>query len=329
MKNLSAVMAVLLLAAYACPALAADGGKPAGKLAALIASAGDTEPIVREAAARGLGETKDKDAIPALSKLLEKDTDEAVRLAALGALLMIGDPSALNAYKIALKDQSEQVRQSAAEALSGLWDKEAQKALVDALKNDISPKVRMSAAEALGSPGIMGRLEAHHWNAEDSDDPETVLITALSEDQSYEVRTAAATVLGGFKSGKAVGPLIRALKDDKSATVRAAAAESLGSYDKPEITDALVDSLTFEKDDSVLLNTLKSLKFASDSRVVRPAMTALRSASARVRWQAIDVLEMLKPAEAITEIKAIMDDESESEGVRSKAKEALDVIGTE
>ncbi len=299
--------------------------EPAGRLAALIGSMNDPDPAVRQAAVRMVGEAKDKAALPALSTVLEKDLDEDVRLAALGSLLVIGDAHAVTAYAKALKDESEKVRMSAAEALSGLWDEAALKGLVDALGSDPSPKVRRSAAAALGNPGIMGRYAAHKW--EKAADISYALIRALRDDESQEVRATAASELGKFTDEKIIEPLLTAVERDKSQAVRAAAAESLGSFDNPKVIDKLIDLAYFETDEQVLIGALKALKSSNDKRLADPVTKLLKSGSPRVRWEAIDVIETKMTPSAADALKGIADDRYESEGVRDKARGALNLRG--
>jgi len=314
--------AVIFCAAFAFADEAAprtDGIQPA-----LVESAKDPDPVVRQAAAMKLGETGNKSAVSILSGMVLGDPDESVRVAALGALVIIGDRGAGAAYVAALRDASDKVRRSAADALSGSWDEGSMNALIDALKNDPSPKVRQRVAESLGNPGIMGRAQAHHWDS--SADTEVALIQALKKDESYEVRATAASMLGKFKSGKSIEPLLAAM-EDKSSSVRAAAADALGSYDRPEVIERLIDAIWFEKEEQVIVNALRSVKYYTDPRLTGPVIQALRSGSQKVRWQAIDVLETQKPRDCLEPLKQMADDKYESDGVRVKAREALDMMG--
>jgi HEAT repeat protein len=316
---------VMFAAVCAMPAFAGDI-QPAGLQKAYIEAARDPDPLVRQASAKGMGETGDKGFVVVLSGMAMGDADEGVRVAAIGALLAIGERSALHVYEKAMSDDSEKVRRSAAEALSGRWEESSQKVLMQTLKNDKSSKVRQSAAEALGSPGIMGRLKAHHWDG--ADDAEAALIQAMKQDESFEVRAKAAGVLAKFKSGKSFEPLMDAM-EDKHASVRAAAAESLGMFDKPQAVDRLLDVLFFERDDTVIVSALKSLKYTQDRRLAGPVVQALKSGSAKVRWQAIDLLESLQPEEAVEPLKKIAQDRYEPDGLRAKAHEALQLMGAE
>jgi len=316
---------MLIIIVFALPAYAADI-PPAGIEKAYVESARDPDPLVRQASAKSMGETGDKGLVVVLSGMAMGDTDEGVRVASIGALSAIGERSSLAVYEKAMSDESEKVRRSAAEALSGRWEESSQKVLIQALKYDKSSKVRQAAAESLGSPGIMGRLKAHHWDGED--DSEVALIKAMKQDESFEVRATAAEVLMKFKSGKSFEPLMDAL-EDKNASVRAAAAESIGMFDKPQAVDRLLDILFFEKDDSVIVSALKSLKYTQDPRLIRPAIQLLKSGSPKVRWQAVDVLEFLKPEEGVEPLRRMAEDRYEPDGLKAKAHEALQLMGAE
>ena len=78
--------------------------------------------------------------------------------------------------------------------------------------------------------------------------------------------------------------------------------------------DRLVDVLYFERDDLVMVNAMKALKFSQDPRVVEPLVKALRSGNARIRWQAIDSLEGVKAPASIEGIREIADDPRERSG---------------
>ncbi len=194
MKKLSFVLSLLILLVSAAAYADVGDAHTAETLSALTGATKDPDPAVRAAAARSLGDMKEKSAVPALSAMLVGDKDENVRLAALGALLVISDNQAMPAYLKALKDESGEVRQSAAEALSGLWDASGEKTLINAMLTDPSPRVRQYAAQSLGKPGE-GYPDPLHQDEALQD----ALIQALKKDESYEVRTAAATVLGEIK----------------------------------------------------------------------------------------------------------------------------------
>lgn len=317
------VMAMLLPAHVAY-----SGDAGAGKRAAvLMESMRDPDPNVRRAAAAGLGEMKDKDAVPLLADVLETDEDPEVRLTALGALEIIGDQDAIAAYEKAFRDPDERVRQGAAHALSGFWGESAHKALVNALKDEKSARVRRSVAEALGNPGIMGRYSAHKWDG--TEITQAALVEALKNDADYGVRATSARMLGKFKSALSLKALIEAAEKDGNMSVRASSAEALGFIEMPAAVPPLMDIVRFEKDEFLVMSALKALKYYHDPRIPDAARAALESGSARVRWQAIDVLEELRDTGSVEMLTKIAGDDFESEGVRFKAKEALQMMGAD
>lgn len=320
-----ACMAVMLHAACSFADDAAKPAAPSGRVAALIAALGNPDPAIRQVAARNLGDDGDKTASPALMSALANDPDVSVRLVCLGALATINDSSALHAYENALGDVNEMVRQGAAEALSGKWQESAHKALVNALKSDPSAKVRRSIAQALGNPGIMGRYTGHGW--EGAAISQAALITALKDDKDYGVRAVSATMLGKYKNRESLKPLLDALEKDANLSVRAAAAESLGLIEMPGVVKPLSDVVYFEKDEMLVVAALKGLKYAGDKAAADAAIEALRSRSAAVRWEAIDVLEEFRAEDAVEPLTELANDDYESEGVKHKAQLALQSMG--
>lgn len=124
-----------------------------GTQAVLTALVADPAERVREEAATGLGLLQDDDAVDVLLAALDDPVKE-MRLAALHALGMIGSPRATARLTALLGDAGEddEVRADAAEALAHCPDD----AIVDTLLgclDDPSPRVRYSAAYALGEQG--------------------------------------------------------------------------------------------------------------------------------------------------------------------------------
>src|SRR6266851_112164 len=90
-----------------------------------------------------------------------------------------------------------------------------------ALRDDPEPRIRESAASALGRLSIKARDEKIRF-----DDSRDALIAALRNDKAGTVRKAAATALGqlGYDAEKAVSALAAALRDPHLDTQAAAAA---------------------------------------------------------------------------------------------------------
>lgn len=142
-----------------------------GAQAALAALITDPAEQVREEAATGLGLLQDDASVDVLLAALDDPVKE-VRLAALHALGMLSSPRATARLTALLGNAGEddEVRADAAEALAHCPDD----AIVDTLLgylDDASPRVRYSAAYALGEQGserAVAKLEelAAHDHAE-------------------------------------------------------------------------------------------------------------------------------------------------------------------
>ncbi len=199
-----------------------------------ISALQDRDWVVRQQAARSLGESRsaDKQSVAALIAALD-DPDSRVRRASAEALGDIGEkayrsvPHLVDAYG----DIDPGVVAAAARA-TGRMGRRASRATADlrSLLDHDDARVRAAASEALGELGARARASAHDLNA------------AL-RDRDPAVRAAAATALGrlGAKSEASVGDLIRIL-DDSDDGVRDAASGALAGIGKPAVP-ALVRAL--------------------------------------------------------------------------------------
>ena len=235
---------------------------------ALIEAVGDRykDEVVRSAA-RALGDIGDREAVPALVRVLEERLDR-FSVDVVEALGKLGDPRAGQALIDTLDrcryDYSKHIPwvigstaealgrlgvvraishlvvqlhrkrflevETVARALKQLGDRQAVEVLIDLLESAGSDhRVRERAAQVLGA------LE----------DPAAVpsLIRAL-EDEEPDVRGSAVRALGRLRDLRAFRPLVN-LVDDEAAHVRESAASSLGGLGDaravPHLNDALDD----------------------------------------------------------------------------------------
>src|ERR1035438_4599341 len=195
----------------------------------LLQQTASGQPDVRRQAAMRLSHLGPaaKEAVPALTKLLQEAKEPEVRAYAGLALSGIG-PTAKDAVSALIKvlgdDREPEVRMFAAAALGGIGPaKGALPALVKALQEDNDPDVRKAAAGALVGIGS-------------AKDVVPALVKALQEDEEPEVVAAAATALGdiGPAAKDAVQTLCKVLAENKSPTV-AQALGSIGAAAKPAI----------------------------------------------------------------------------------------------
>ncbi|MHC4201263.1 MAG: HEAT repeat domain-containing protein [Planctomycetota bacterium] len=326
-------------------------GRPA--VPALVEALRDKNSSLRGEAAQVLGwiGADAKEAVPALARAL-KDVDYVSVLAA-GALCKIG-PAAKDAVPSlikALEDEYEELRTSAACALSAVGAPAAEKAvpvLIRRLRDDC-PSVREAAAGALGT---IGRGQEETVPA---------LVKALRDDDR-RVRYVAAWWLGEIgEAAKAVAPaLVRALKEARA--VRwllihqdnpdwgekyghesivckncIIALGKIGPASK-EVLPALVRTFELEEADWETCGVATKALAKIGKPSVPSLVEALRDGSSWVRWQVAVTLGEIGPEaeEAVPAlVKALMREETDMRpGIgrrhwyaRKAAVEALGKIG--
>jgi len=154
----------------------------------------------------------DATAVPVLRDGLA-DADACVRRLSAPLLGRIRHPSAAQARLAALAATDDNLREMGALALGFSDDSTALAPLTERLRRDSAPRVRATAAWALG----------------EIERPESAqpLIDAL-KDADALVRLSAARALGEIEDVVAIPALTELLKSDRDATVRRAAAVALG-----------------------------------------------------------------------------------------------------
>ncbi len=152
---------------------------PAEDAAALLLSRlQDKDAFVRQETAYALGETRSRQAVPALVELLAKEKEDGVRGAAAVALGQIGDEAAVITLAELLgrrvpaggiiarvrrskRDENEFVRRAAAHSLGQIRSRAAVPALVAVLEDARAPDdVRREAAVSLGLIGDASAAQA-------------------------------------------------------------------------------------------------------------------------------------------------------------------------
>jgi HEAT repeat protein len=242
-------------------------GRPA--VEPLIGALKHHDSLVRQVAARGLGQIGDLRAVEPLIDALRGRED--VRAVAAEALGRIDDVRAVEPLLAALKDGVAGVRAAAARALGRLGDVRAVERLIAALK-DHESIVRGAAAEALGEIGDVRAVEP--------------LMGCLKGRE--DVRVAAAVALGVIGDARAVEPLIATLRDWR---VTVPAAEALARIGAPAAAP-LVATLN-DRSDAVRDVAVEALIVQIGAPSVAPLIAALGSERDTVRERAADALDRL------------------------------------
>jgi hypothetical protein len=186
----------------------------------------DKEFVVREKAAKALGEIGEQAVEPLIQAL--KDIKGHGTNSAVDALAKIGKP-AIEPLIETLKDEDRGARGYAAEALGKIDDTRAVEPLIKALKDE-EWVVRKEAVEALGKIGDARAVEP--------------LIEALKHDHD-DVRSRAARALGEIGDARAVEPLIKT-KDARSWFTRHETVWALGKIGDARALDVLIEALKDE-----------------------------------------------------------------------------------
>lgn len=178
-----------------------------GAVPGLIIGVTDSDPLVREYSAWGLGHVGPEQADvarPYLIRLL-MDPIPAVGRAAAAALGKLGGtPESVRAVVEVLRHGDQRARQAAILALAGMEAPEAYAAVVDALEDD-DPAVRHGAVAALGELGDRRALP--------------LLAARLRLDRDAGVRSEAAYRLGKLGDLATVS-VLEAAREDVSPNVR-------------------------------------------------------------------------------------------------------------
>ena len=205
----------------------------------------DENPLVREAAAEGLGEMRDASILGSLTSALANEPDWSVRCDILYALGEIKDTRAVKTLCRSLEDSIPRVRFSAAVALGKIGDTTAVNALInsldDATVSDGDPlveivienpqDVRIAIAQALGE-----LKDTRSANA----------LKELMSSRSTLVRRAATAALGKTGDRGAVKPLIAAL-NDPFRDVRREAALALGIIGDVRAAHAILEAIKLKR----------------------------------------------------------------------------------
>ena len=242
-----------------------------------IAALTDDDWAIREEAAMLLGTMRDPRAVGPLVSLL-RDSDRAVREAAIGALTAIGEPS-VPVLGLCLSDPQPAVQEAASTVLASIADSRVLAPLIESLKKS-DWIVRMQTARALGRindqasvphliPLLQDTVKAVREEASTAlatiGEPALPALRDATTHGDWLVRLHAVEALGKTKSSLAVEPLLSLLFNDHDSAVREDAVRALGEIGDPQAVEHL---LTAMKEPGLRTLAVEALGRIGDRRAV-------------------------------------------------------------
>ncbi|AUG48400.1 phycocyanin alpha phycocyanobilin lyase [Haloarcula taiwanensis] len=296
-------------------------------------------PELRMAAANGLGNLDQADAVPKLAERFE-DPDPRVRARAARSAGKIGDSRATTPLESVLSDPKAGVRREAADALGNIGNRQALQALLPLYEDD-DERVRRIAVGAFGNFG--------------NDRPVDYLIEALSDEsaavrrtavysliellsnvpteQSHEIRDTVVEKLSNTDDRSVVVPLVEILEESTQAAQRRNTAWMLGRVTSQEERDRVIESLVDAlSDDDQMLRQFAATSLAElggdDNMVERRLLKIVQDddVDPEVRGQAIFTLGKVGGERSRKTLDKLID-ETEHDVVRKKAFSAISKLG--
>ncbi|GGK55438.1 HEAT repeat domain-containing protein [Haloarcula sebkhae] len=296
-------------------------------------------PELRMAAANGLGNLDQADAVPKLAERFE-DPDPRVRARAARSAGKIGDSRATTPLESVLSDPKAGVRREAADALGNIGNRQALQALLPLYEDD-DERVRRIAVGAFGNFGndrpVDYLIEAL------SDDSAAVrrtavyslieLLSNVPTDQSHEIRDTVVEKLSNTDDRSVVVPLVEILEESTQAAQRRNTAWMLGRVTSQEERDRVIESLVDALgEDDQMLRQFAATSLAElgddDNMVERRLLKIVQDdgVDPEVRGQAIFTLGKVGGERSRKTLDKLID-ETEHDVVRKKAFSAISKLG--
>jgi cyclophilin family peptidyl-prolyl cis-trans isomerase len=191
---------------------------------ALRALVAEPHTYTRVFAAKGLGMTRDRSAVPLLIPLVSSG-DSLVAIEAVRALGRIGDPAATPALLALLhaRGTAPHLRLEAVTAVAGLGGEGVSDTLLD----------------LLGDPGSAVRAAALEGLARLDPDGFVFILSGLDPDPQWSVRAALATALGSLSAETAL-PRLRVMLSDPDQRVVSAVLPAIAALRPPDASEIML-----------------------------------------------------------------------------------------
>ncbi|NLV13441.1 HEAT repeat domain-containing protein [Haloarcula argentinensis] len=296
-------------------------------------------PELRMAAANGLGNLDQADAVPKLAERFE-DPDPRVRARAARSAGKIGDSRATTPLESVLSDPKAGVRREAADALGNIGNRQALQALLPLYEDD-DERVRRIAVGAFGNFGNARPVD--YLIEALSDDSAAVrrtavyslieLLSNVPTDQSHEIRDTVVEKLSNTDDRSVVVPLVEILEESTQSAQRRNTAWMLGRVTSQEERDRVIESLVDALgEDDQMLRQFAATSLAElgddDNMVERRLLKIVQDdgVDPEVRGQAIFTLGKVGGERSRKTLDKLID-ETEHDVVRKKAFSAISKLG--
>ena len=231
-----------------------------GDVASLMAALKSNDYQVRESVLEAIASTPGPAATKIVCDILASATTPADRANFIGVLATRKDPTAVPAVLAQLKDQDEQVRSAAANALAAIGGQQATTALL-AMVNSANPRDQQTASSALRN------LQSKEGDA--------AIAVAFAKAQDAGVRANLVSVLGSHRAADQA-ETISAAMTDKDPQVRVAGIKAMGLVATEAQLPALIKVLTTSKDGNEVGAAQEALQSACGRQLGDKIVEALR-----------------------------------------------------
>ena len=299
----------------------------------LLAVLKDPSPVLREAAARGLGWPGNREAVPALRTLVETEDVAAVKAAALQALGRIGDASARPLLVAAANDRDAAVREAAlwGVALGPLVDSSDRVGHLVQFAEDraFDGQLRCDAIRTLSTVNEDRVVEALMRILETEPRIPMAVPNPRDQQQIMEMRRLqandaagwAADALRQLQAQRAVPLLLRTAEDPSDYFLRVMSLQALIDLEAAEAQPVFLRRLEDQLPDNRIL-ALMGLARLGDRSAVPRVMTRLKDGNGAVRAQAVIALAVLGDVSVRPTLEALQKTEQDS-SVQIALEEAL------
>lgn len=287
-----------------------------------IASAGDSSlgpivrpslqdhwVVVREAAARTLGEIDDLDAVPELLKIVDEDENPAVRQAAAQSLCQLQDPSAISSLLRFVQSFPKHSQSIPAGLMQMGKGKDGVTHLLKVLEDPHTPGLSVAI-------DVVGRLA----------DPRAMRsLVALTNHTSEPIRNAAIHALGQIRDPRIEGFLRGLLRRSPPSTTLTTVIQALVAQGSDRDLEEFIPLLEHPSDECRMAACQLLARATDSGSMATPLAQRLKDSDAGVRREAAVALRRVGGRQGISGLIESLQDSSEQ--VRAAACQSLGSLG--